>query len=70
MDDFADLLDALPVEQYYGTQFPPAREDAQVGVLSLPAELLQSIAEYCSNRTILALMHVNSILCGVALRCF
>jgi hypothetical protein len=70
MDDFADLLDALPVEEYYGTQFPPAREDAQVGVLSLPAELLQSIAEYCSNRTILALMRVNSILCGVALRCF
>jgi hypothetical protein len=70
MDDFADLLDALPVEEYYGPQIPPARSDAQVGVLSLPAELLQSIAEYCSNRTILALMRVNKVLYRVALRCF
>lgn len=70
MDDFTDLLDALPVEQYYGTEAAPAKPDATIGILSLPTELLQQIADNCSNRTILSLMRVNSVLYGVSLRRF
>jgi hypothetical protein len=67
MDDFSDLLLALPAEDVYEAQIPSAREDATVGLLSLPTELLHHILGYCNYSSVLSLMSVSHVLHAVAL---
>lgn len=70
MDDFRDLLDALPTEDYHEPQIPPAKPDAAVTVLSLPTEVLQEVAEYSQTRDVLSLMRTNRVFYAVGLRRF
>lgn len=67
MDDLNDLLLALPAEDFYEAQIPPARTDANVGLLSLPTELLHHILSFCNYNSVLSLMSVNHVLHAVAL---
>lgn len=67
MDDLNDLLRALPAEDVYEPQIPAARKDARVKLLSLPAELLHCILDFCNYSSVLSLMSVNHTFHAVAL---
>ncbi|KAG8858574.1 hypothetical protein FRB91_009635 [Serendipita sp. 411] len=70
MDDFSELLGALPSEEFYESSIPPALPDAKTVLCSLPPELLLSIMESSKNKDVLSLMRANRLLYAVGLRRF